>query len=139
MLTRSIVVFLVLLIFSLKAFGAACCGGGSGFPSLILGDDRAQLGIANSYGKIIGDVNSKGLAVFRASADDESLVATSIDGAVLISDRGQAALSIPLAYRARSTTAAGSGSGFGASSFGLGDISATLGYEILPEWSFSKW
>ncbi|MGZ3703495.1 MAG: serine protease spb1, partial [Bdellovibrionota bacterium] len=52
--------FLLLSSFFLSgpAFAAACCGGGFASPSLIAGDDQAQLTASYSYSRVETDVGS---------------------------------------------------------------------------------
>ena len=115
------------------SFGAACCGGGSSFPSLIVGDDQSQLGFSSSYANVVGDAPATGLPIFRSATDHETISTLTIDGAMLLSDLWQGGFALPVARRARSTSSASS------SAFGLGDVSLTTGYEALPEWSYSEW
>lgn len=116
-----------------QSWGAACCGSSSSLPSLIIGDESAQLGIGFSMESVIGDAGSERFSVFRADADHEKLQSLRISGAMLLSDRWQIGGAIPLSYRSREV-------GFqSAHSSGLGDVSLNLGYELLPEWEYSSW
>ena len=123
----------VAIVAPIKVFGAACCGGGTSFPSLILSDDRAQLGITGSVAKTIGDAPVAAKPVFRSSSDQEWVQSYSLDAAFLISDRWQLGGALPYVGRSRST------SSLKASDWGLGDVSGTVGYEFLPEFSYSRW
>lgn len=109
------------------AFAAACCGGGFAAPSLIVGDDRAQVTASYAYSQITDDVGTDTL--WRRRTAKESGETWKLDAAHLLSDQWQAGLSVPVVRRSRSAIG----------STGLGDISATLGYEILPEWDYNPW
>ena len=119
--------FFLILFSSSPAFGAACCGGGFASPSLIAGDDAGQLTASYSYTSITDDVTPDSLWHRRASR--ESTVTYRLEGAHIFADRWQVGASLPFVSRARG----------GDSRFGLGDSSATLGYEALPDWDYSAW
>ncbi|MBI3554827.1 MAG: serine protease spb1 [Deltaproteobacteria bacterium] len=127
------VVSLLALLSSGVAMAAPCCGGGSGIPALITGDDGAQLGASLSQASVIGDAPAEGMPVFRSTNDSEVTQAFRLDGAYRISDRFQAGAVVPLIRRARQLTAAT------AQAYGFGDITLNAGYEALPEWSYSAW
>ncbi len=122
-----------LLLNPYRINAASCCGGGASFPSLILSDDKTQLGLSASFAKVIGDVPYKGKAIFRAPSDDEWIHTYTLDATTLLSDRWQMGLNLPLVKKSRSTDTASS------SEWGLGDVSATSAFEFLPEYSYSKW
>ena len=130
--------FLLVLVFSLfipfhTSFAAPCCGGGAAVPTLITGDDLAQIQFGYAYGTVIGDAPTQGLPVFRASDDLENLQTLRLDGAYRISDRFQFGVGLPLVGR-NINNSEGS-----ASSWGLGDSLVDVGYEFLPEWTYSEW
>lgn len=108
----------------LEARGAACCGGGSSAPALILGDDRAILTTSYALARVTDDVGSDGLWRRR---DGRDLGETfRIDAAHIFADRWQAGAGLPITRRTRGSEQA----------TGAGDLSATLGYEYLPEWEY---
>lgn len=109
---------------------AACCGGGFAIPSLITGDDKAQLTTSYSYSKIHTDVFSNGIWQRRSSNDTSSVY--KIEAAHIFADRYQAGFSLPIQTR----TLDGA---LGGTSTGLGDVSGQLGYEYLPDWNYSPW
>jgi hypothetical protein len=121
------------LALSPSAHAAACCGAGSAAPTVITGDDRAQLSASLSQSRIIGDAPASGLPVFRADGDNEQIQTLRLEGALLLSDRWQAGASLPFSRRARSTPSSAS------SASGLGDIGLSAAYELLPEWEYSAW
>lgn len=129
----TIALLITLHFFTSAAHAAACCGGGASFPNLIVSDDRRQLGISASYAKVIGDAPSSGAPTFRSPSDREWSQIYSVEGSSLISDRWQLGASVPLERRSRTTLTAH------ASQWGLGDIYGTLGWEALPEYTYSKW
>ncbi|MBY0555425.1 serine protease spb1 [bacterium] len=109
---------------------AACCGGGFAIPSLITGDDKAQLTTSYSYSKIHTDVFSNGIWQRRNSTDASTVY--KIEGAHIFADRYQAGFSLPIQTRNLDGAQGGS-------STGLGDVSGQLGYEYLPDWNYSPW
>jgi hypothetical protein len=108
-------------------FAAACCGGSFAAPSLIVGDDKAQVTASYGHSQITDDVGTDTL--WRKRSSKESSETWKLDAAHLISDQWQVGLSVPVVRRSRSS----------AGSTGLGDISGTLGYEFLPEWDYNPW
>lgn len=102
-------------------------------PALLTGDDRAQMSLAVSQGSVIGDAPDQGAPVFRAPSDSELTQIMQLNGAYLVADRLQLGAGIPLERRSReidsSTTSAQ----------GLGDIALDIAYELIPEWSYSRW
>lgn len=119
---------LLLLLFSFgvveNAFAAACCGGGFATPSLISGDDRAQITSSLSHSEIHADAYTSGL--WKKRETKESTEILRLDAAHIFEDRWQTGVSIPVVKRSRS----------GESSSGFGDISALVGYEYLPDWDY---
>lgn len=121
--------FLILLL-PKAVMSAACCGGGFAIPSLITGDDKAQLTTSYSYSKIHTDVFSNGIWQRRNSTDASTVY--KIEGAHIFADRYQAGFSLPIQTRNLDGAQGGS-------STGLGDVSGQLGYEYLPDWNYSPW
>lgn len=119
--------FLALIFGSVDAHSAACCGGGFAAPSLIVGDDQAQMTASYSHSRVTDEVGTDQL--WRRRQSRESGETWKIDAAHLLSDRWQAGLSVPVVRRTRAQ----------AGSTGLGDLAATLGYEILPDWDYHPW
>lgn len=115
------------ILLSSTAHAASCCGGGFAFPALILGDDKAQITTSVSHGQVTDDVLPNGKWLRRN--DDNQSQTFKMEGAALISDTLQAGLSLPIVHRRVAEE----------NSTGLGDISGNLGYEFLPELSYSKW
>jgi hypothetical protein len=106
---------------------AACCGGGFAIPSIITGDDKAQVTTSYSYSKIETDVFTNGVWQKRNSDDISNIY--KIEMARIFLDRYQAGVSIPIQTRTLSS----------GTSTGLGDISGVMGYEYLPDWTYSTW
>lgn len=129
-------VFVLLLLSELSTsnlFSAPCCGGTANVPSLISGDDQSQFTATLSSGNVVAEAPVGGGIKYRKNTDDENSQTLRLDGAMLLSDRLQAGLTLPVVRRSRER-----GSSYAESS-GLGDIALSVGYEILPEWSFSSW
>jgi len=124
-----------ILLLTTDSLAAPCCGGSSALPSLITGDDRAQVSASLTQSQVIGDAPSQGLPVFRGEGDNESSQTLRFDGAYRFADADawQAGLGVPLTRRSRE---------FGprqTDRAGLGDLTADVAYEILPELSYSAW
>jgi hypothetical protein len=116
------------------SFAASCCGGGSAAPTMITGDDLAQFSASLSQGQVIGDAPTSGLPVFRADGDTEQIQTLRLEGAYLLTDRWQTGASLALSRRSRVTSRTDS-----SSASGLGDITLSAAYEVLPEWEYSAW
>lgn len=116
---------LLILLTTENCFSAACCGGGFAAPSLISGDDKAQISTTLSSTQIIVDhVDATG--VWRTTDAHQAIKTFKLDAAHIFSDRWQAGVSVPILQRdVDSKTYSG-----------LGDVGLSLGYEYLPEWSY---
>jgi hypothetical protein len=119
--------FLLFLIAPNLLLAAACCGGGFAIPSLITGDDKAQVTTSYSYSKIDTDVFTNGVWQKRNSDDVSNVY--KLELARIFLDRYQAGVSIPIQTRTLSR----------GTSTGLGDISGLMGYEYLTDWTYSTW
>lgn len=115
------------------ASAAPCCGGNAALPTIVTGDDRAQVQVALAHETVVGDALAQGLQRLRSENDRERTDTLRIDAGYRVSDRVQIGLSLPVVHRTRTIDAAQ------AASAGLGDVSSTLAYEILPEWTYSAW
>ncbi len=124
---------LLSLLFSLESNAAPCCGGTANVPSLITGDDRAQISTTFSSSYTVAESLVDGGVRYRHNSDNESTQTLRLDAATLLSDRFQLGTTLPILRRSRSR------SGNQAESTGIGDIALNLGYELLPEWSYSSW
>lgn len=116
------------LFFTSKAFAAACCGGGFATPSLISGDDKAQLTTSYSLSEVVIDnVDSRG--IWKKWDEHQKIQTFRIDGAHLISDRSQVGFTVPIIQRSylEQTHA------------GLGDTSVSAAYEYLPDWDYNPY
>jgi len=112
---------------------APCCSGASSLPSLITGDDQAQMSFGASQGQVIGDAPNEGTPIFRSSSDFETSQILRLDGAYRFLDRFQGGLGIPFIRRSRNI------GGNSPSASGIGDVTLDIAYEALPEWSYSPW
>lgn len=116
-----------------NAHAAPCCGGASSLPSLITGDDRAQLSSSVASGHVVGDAPSQGTPIFRTSEDTEESLTLALAGAYRVADRVQIGAELPMIRRVRRTER------LSAESSGVGDIRLDGAYEFLPEWTYSEW
>lgn len=115
------------------AWAAPCCGGGVAAPTLISGDHAAQLNFGAGFTQVVMDAPEQGLPTFRDGAAAETTTTLRLEGAALVTDRWQLGASAPLLLR-QSAQALGA-----AAAARLGDLRATAGYEVLPEWEYSAW
>lgn len=111
-----------------SAFAAACCGGGFSAPALISSDDKAQLTTSLSTTEVVID-NVDSTGYWRSSDDHQRVNIFKIEGAHIFMDRWQAGFSLPLTQRRYLDQRYS----------GLGDTAVQLGYEYLPEWSYSEY
>lgn len=106
------------------AFASSCCGGGVAVPSLITGDDQAQVSAELTYSQTRFDVSANG--IWRPLDTQESATSTRLSAAYAFKERGQVGLSTLVAQRARS----------GESDTGLGDTQVVLGYDVVTDWDY---
>lgn len=120
-----------ILLFSLfvsatKTFAAACCGGGAAVPSLIAGDNRAQMTTSYSMTEVVVDnVDSNG--IWRTWDEHQTVQTFRVEGAHIFQDRWQVGFGVPIIQRSRQNNTYS----------GLGDVNLTLGYEYLPDWDYN--
>jgi hypothetical protein len=121
----SLLLFSFVVFATKQALAAACCGGGFAAPSVIVGDDRAQLTSSFSYTDVVVDnVDSKGL--WRQWSAHQSVQSFRFEGAHILSDRWQAGFSLPILQR----------SYLGQDHSGFGDVAGSVGYEYLTDWDY---
>ncbi len=130
---RGFVVALLLGAAARFTWAAACCGGNNLVPSLISGDQRTQVTATTAYSRVLGEVPIEGATQWRDEADVESRSSMRLDAATLLSDRWQVGLSLPVVRRFRERN------GVQAQAMGVGDVAVHLGYEVLPQWTYSPW
>jgi hypothetical protein len=116
-----------------KASASACCARSAATPFLIVGDDQAQLNFGISAGGVVARTGEDGVPVFGSPQYSDRTQLFRLDAATLLSDRLQMGISFPWVSR---TVNVGSLVG---STGGIGDIRLSLGYEVLPAWTYSKW
>jgi hypothetical protein len=120
--------FLAVIVFGTsQAFPAACCGGGSGVPGIIVGDEKANLGFELSSLSIKTDVSQD--SVWRDRSEVDSTSTLRLQYTQIFNDRFQTGFSTSVIRRDRGDS----------SSSGIGDTSFHVGYETLPEWNYSSW
>jgi len=123
---RSLSLALLSALLPSLAQAAACCGGGFALPSLIAGDDKAQISSSYSFSELaIDNVDSRG--IWRKWDQHQSVQTFKIEGAHLLSDRWQAGLSVPIIRRSLT----------GQNYSGLGDVAASVAFEYLPDWDYN--
>lgn len=124
---KSLLAFSAVILMAADTFAAACCGGGFATPALIAGDDRAQVTSSYSQLEIKNDVDADGF--WRQRESNETGRTLKLDAAWIPGDLWQIGMTVPIIERNRGTR----------SSTGLGDLSASLGYEYLPDWDYNPW
>lgn len=126
--------FVSAFIFSCKfGLAAPCCSRTPSAPNLVLGDDEAQFSLGYSLSKVVAEPAEDGAPIYVAPDSSEILHNYRLDGAILLSDRFQMGGSFSLVNH-RVSREDNSDSGFG-----MGDLRVSLGYEILPSWTYSEW
>ncbi len=116
------------ILTGVRVLAASCCGGGFSLPSLIAGDDKAQLTSSYSFSEVVvGSVDSQG--IWRRWEPHQKIQSLKIEGAHIFWDRFQFGFSLPLSQRDYDSTIYS----------GLGDITTSLGYEYLPDWNYNPW
>ncbi len=123
----------LLFIFSLsfflsQAWGAACCGGGFASPTIIVGDDKAQLSTSMSHTTVVVDsVDANGF--WRKWDEHVQSQTFRVDGAHIFADLWQLGASVPLVRRSH----------LNQNYFGLADVLASVGYEYLSDWDYNPY
>ncbi|MGE4232458.1 MAG: hypothetical protein AB7F43_03930 [Bacteriovoracia bacterium] len=129
-------VFLLVLVFlnfgNRFVFAAPCCAGAGAIPALITDDSKAQGSFTSSYGAVIGDAPDKGIPVFRSKTSSEVTYTNTIELSHIFFERFQGGVSVPVVTRTISKKEKE------AAQTGLGDTRVSVGYEAIPEWSYSK-
>src|SRR5437868_7601347 len=87
-------VLVVILLAPLQAMASACCGGAFSLPSVITGDDAAQLSTSFSQSTVQADVSADGVWSRRVTQDRTQTL--KIDAARIFLDRWQAGFSLPV-------------------------------------------
>jgi hypothetical protein len=116
-----------------NSWSAACCSKNSAVPTLIVGDDEAQLGIGVSLGHVVAETFSDGAPIFKSPGSTEVSQSYRLDGAFLISERAQLGIGLAITRQVVREKELSD------SSTGLGDSRLSLGYNILPVTSYSSW
>lgn len=117
-----------LFLCSGNALAAACCGGGFAAPSIIAGDDKAQVSVSLSNTEVsVDNVDSQG--IWRKWDDHQKVQTLRIEGAHIFSDLWQMGFALPVIQRTKQDQTYS----------GFGDISASVGYEYLPDWNYSPY
>lgn len=124
------------LLLSQPSHAGACCGGGLSSASLITGDEQARMNLGLSTRAVAADVGADGkLAQRDSNSPSETQQSASLDGSLVFADRFQAGARIDTSMQAVTTPGLASG----APAMGMGDLKMNVGYEFLPEWTYSAW
>ncbi len=123
----------LLLFAASSAWAAPCCSSQSAVPTLMTGDERFLVGATTLGTTIVADAPAGSLPVFWDGTSQDWTASMELDLAALISDRWQAGLAVPVAFRAINEP------GLSESGWGLGDLKASIAFEALPEWEYSAW
>jgi hypothetical protein len=110
------------------AAGAACCGAGAAVPGLLTDEERARVTVATRFLRLVGVSDESGQLLADDGWKDDTLL-FHVEAATLLGDRwslgarlGLGRHSLPVADD--QTVASG-----------IGDVTAVLSYEWLPEWT----
>lgn len=124
---KSVLFFsLLAILWSAKAWSAACCGGGFAAPAIISGDDRAQVTTSYAMTEVTVDsVDSQG--IWHKWDTHQRVQTFRVDMAHIFKDRWQVGFSLPVIQRTRLEQ----------NYAGLGDTSVSLGYEYLTDWNYN--
>ncbi len=132
-MTKAFLFSLLVLLLSKWSVAAPCCGGSANSLSLISGDDSAQITTTLISSQVVAEAPVGGGIKYRKTHDNETTQTLRIDAATLISDRWQTGLTVPVIRRVRTRGT------HEASASGLGDVSLHVGFEALPDWTYSVW
>jgi len=132
MVSSALILLSLLLTPSLRA--ASCCGGGGGTSLLIVADNEAQVSLFQSQNKVIGDTDRNGNSVFRNENNQEIVDRSSLSLSKMWGPFWQTGAIVNWQNKTRKTL-----SGRSESNRGLGDIGLFVGYEFLPEITYSAW
>ena len=130
--SRSVITIFLLLATPL-ANGSACCGGGSSLPTLITGDYRGQVVLTGSNSAVTHDTSVSGKIDKRDGSNQETTETIVLSASYLLSPLWQIGLTIPFKYNTHRAASSNE------SSHGISDLKTQIGYEFLPEYSFSLW
>lgn len=122
------ILFIFFVLSSEKTLAAACCGGGFAAPSIIAGDDKAQLTTSMASNELVVDnVDSSGL--WHNWDDHQKNKTFKIEAAHIFNDRWQIGFSLPITQRTYQDKVFS----------GLSDVATSIGYEYLPDWNYNPY
>lgn len=130
--TRALIILTLLI--GARAYGSACCGAaGAGLSSMILGDFKSVYNFSYTNSGVTHDATASGDIFKRSGETKEVFEGIVFSGAHLVSSYWQLGVAIPLRLNTFNTSTTSE------NSIGMGDISAQVTYEFLPELSYSFW
>lgn len=116
-----------------QSIAAPCCARSAAAPFLILGDDEMQYSIGLGSSHAVAEAADDRRTYFIPNELYDQARTLRLDGAMLLSDRAQAGLSLGMVNRSVRVYDESH------SSFRLGDVRLSLGYEFLTNWTYSPW
>ncbi len=130
--TRALII--LAFLFSGRAYAGACCGAvGAGLSSMILGDFKSVYNFSYTNTGVSHDAMASGDILRRSGDTQEVFEGLVFSGAHLVSTYWQLGVNIPIRLNTFNSNTTSE------SSIGIGDISAQVTYEFLPELSYSAW
>jgi len=129
-----LITILFILIYIQQVLGAACCGGGSGLPSLITGDYRGQLTTSFSQAKIVGEKLHQEIPYFWPKDKTFYTRSLKIDATYQFDNYFQFGVSSSVLMKDYRFS-----NGANNQDHGISDIGLTAAYCFLPELNFSRY
>jgi hypothetical protein len=126
-------IVLILLTLSSKVFAAACCGGGAGQANILTEDYQARFSIAGMNSAVTHSADNQGDISKRLNGDKEVVETISLSGSYMISDYWQVGAVLPYTVTSREKGL------LSERSKSTGDFKFNVGFEFMPEFSFSLW
>ena len=126
-------IFVLLFLFQVTAYGAACCGGSSAMPALITGDNNSQISVSQSLGKVVGRTYAKDQNIFYGEKKNYKTLTTSLKGAHLLTPLLQLGGGLSILHKDNTDSTVNESKTL------LGDTDLSLAYEYLPETFYSVW
>ncbi|MFZ9595759.1 MAG: hypothetical protein ACO3A2_06730 [Bdellovibrionia bacterium] len=133
MRNKGVLVLLILAQAPSLAWASACCARAAAAPFLLLGEDQAQVSWGVSQSELVTRVRPDGRRISQRPGYVDRIQNSRLDVSFLLSDRWQMGLTLPWVRSSVERTTKWD------SFSGLGDLKVSLGFEVLPLWSYSSW